>query len=113
MSWNKVYETEILKDGTIKDPVFNEFTISALNLTNYDPNRNIRIELIKVSDDVESKVDELTLSVSKIQKGKMIYNFNKNFSMTLKVNKFVEVPVPTWFDYIKNGLNINLVVGID
>lgn len=102
-----------MKEST-KDPVFQDFTISALNLTNCDPNRNIRIELMKVTESGEElKVDELTMSVSKIQKGKMIYNFNKNFSMTLKVNKFEEVPVPTWFDYIKNGLNINLIVGID
>jgi len=61
-----------VKEGPAKDPVFLEFTISSLNLINQDINRNIKIELIKVGENEESKVDELTLSVSKIQKGKMI-----------------------------------------
>jgi hypothetical protein len=61
-----------VKDGPAKDPVFQEFTISSLNLINQDINRNIKIELIKVCENEQSKVDELTLSVSKIQKGKMI-----------------------------------------
>jgi len=129
--WVKVYESEVVRNS--KDPKFKRIEMKSSKLCNGDLDRPLRIEVVDASSGtenapilcaVENSINDLVnrghatipmAMANRNRSGGPCHGLKRlsegpNARLTAEVTS---VSMPSFLDYIKGGLELNLHVGID
>ena len=119
--WRGVYESSSLKDCQ-GEPIWPPFQIALYKLCNNNYKSPLRFEFYHQSkkEKASKKVlGEFETSVSALLAGELSYNLvkpeskEKKFRGTIVFDRFKTEERYSLMDYLKGGLSINMVVGID
>jgi hypothetical protein len=114
-TWKELYQSKVIQDSL--DPIWEEFLISSVSLTNGDEDNSLKIEVFDFDSESSSEMIGSTyLSYSQLGTG-------ASFELTapksgkpsgyLQVVKFDMVDDKSFVEYMVQGISISLTVAID
>ncbi|KNC82031.1 hypothetical protein SARC_05668 [Sphaeroforma arctica JP610] len=119
--FDAVYKTDYLKNTC--NPVWPQFSVSLQALANGDINRTLRIDCLDYdADGSEDFIGSCTTSIAGLQSGRAMHLINEKKQQKKKKYKHSGVlechkcdirTQPGFLDYLRGGLQMNLMIGVD
>jgi Ca2+-dependent lipid-binding protein len=110
-----IYETEVVENNL--DPKWEIFSLSDQKLCNGEKGRNIRIECWDYSRSHQYTLIGYTVfTLENLLQGQREFKLlhpERNDSGVLKLETFLIMSIPSFMDYIRGGLQLNLILAID